>query len=1025
MGILLTIYALTGFVILPMVAESMVPDKLSAALHRPVSVGNIACNPFALSLTVENLVVGEPESDDTFVSFDELYVNLQLSSIIKQGPVIEQLRLTHPYARLIRRPDHTFNFSDLMDNNRDEATKAEMDTEPAPADAREKPFRFALHQAQIINGDIVFNDQTVDVTHRFSPLNFELPKLSSFEGDIDIFSQPSLTGRINDTRIAVAVRTKLFTDALETMVDMDINGLFLPHYFPHAPEDIGFEITDGTLDIRASVSIRREPDHEFVIEISDGQAVLADLNLIDSARDPLFSLVGLDVVLATSTPLEKNIHVSSLVVDRPSLNVTRHADGTLNLAALRPKADQDATPPPDSPIDEDSAAASREIETRPSETIQSTEPAPFLIRVDEIRLNNGRGEYTDLAAPSAGDMPMVLKLGDLNLSIDDFSSAPDQSATLDLSGTINDTADIGMTGTFGITPLSAAMNLEVTGISPSWGQPYVPEPIRITIAEGAFLNMTADAQVTSTQDAGYAASVAGSTTLTDFSLIDQDRGTEFLTIRRLSIDGIRADYSPTSIQIKSILLDGFSHQLVRQEDGILNLARIIGGKTEPTVPSDDSEKTPEHETDPKESPKQSTTTSADPDATADASMLPFPVVINEIRLTDLSVNFMDRHITPHFATRLDLNQGSVTGLTSESFEGADLMIQGSIDDQSPMEISGRINPLLADPLIDLACELQNLELSSLSPYSGTYIGNAIEKGKLHFDLVWKIAEKRLQAQNQIQLDQFSLGRKVDSPKAVNLPVGLAVALLKDRNGLINLDIPVSGRTDDPRFSPGKLIIQALTNILTKAATSPFALVGSLVGGGEELRYIEFVHGSAALEKDSQKKLAAVEELLFQRPALNLEMTGYADNEKDRAALAKMALDRELRLMKWAETGKKQEKDSITAEEVTFSEEEYENYLENLYEKRILEHPEAKAEAKSLSDETLTIAEMTDAILSRMTVTDADLRLLIRQRVQAARDHILALGRIDGKRLFSLEAKTLFPEKKTDRFKNARVELGLR
>ena len=253
---------------------------------------------------------------------------------------------------------------------------------------------------------------------------------------------------------------------------------------------------------------------------------------------------------------------------------------------------------------------------------------------------------------------------------------------------------------------------------------------------------------------------------------------------------------------------------------------------------------------------------------------------------------------------------------------------------------------------------------------------------------------------------------MDSPDALNLPVGLAVALLTDRDGRINLDIPVSGRTDDPRFSPGKIIIQALTNILTKAATSPFALVGSLVGGGEELRYIEFAHGLASLEADAQKKLTAVEELLFQRPALNLEMTGYVDIEKDRAALAEMALDRELRIMKWAETGKKKEDDAITAAEMTFSEEEYAKYLRNLYENKILEHPDTKEIAKPLSDETLTISEMTDAIL-------------IRQRVQTVRDHILAPGRIDGKRLFALEAKTLVPGKKTDTFKDARVELGLR
>jgi len=440
---------------------------------------------------------------------------------------------------------------------------------------------------------------------------------------------------------------------------------------------------------------------------------------------------------------------------------------------------------------------------------------------------------------------------------------------------------------------------------------------------------------------------------------------------------------------------------------------MFGAGTQKTTAKEESAEKAEGAVAPA-SPDEPAPDAGETGAPSASQALSFPLTINGIRLQDLSVNFTDRHVTPNFSTRLDLTEGSVKGMTSESFEGADLMIKGAVDQQAAIDISGRINPLLTNPLVDVTFGLYNLELSPLSPYSGAYIGNAIEKGKLNLGLSYQIAEKQLQAQNHILLDQFTLGHKIDSPDALNLPVGLAIALLKDRSGEINLDIPVSGRTDDPRFSVGKIIIQSLTNIMTKAATSPFALAGMLVGGGEELQYIEFAHGLASLSEESTKKLTAAEELLFQRPALNLEMTGYVDVE-----------EHELKTLKWTETGPKKEKDLIATTEVELSDEEYETYLGKLYEKKVLANPDAEPEAKPLSDKTLTRAEMTAAILLQIQIPDAALGLLSRQRAQAVKEYILAQGRIDGRRLFILEAQTLSPKQTNGSFADARVELGLR
>jgi uncharacterized protein involved in outer membrane biogenesis len=1019
-GILTGIYALAGFVLIPVVAKSIVPDKLSAALHRPVTIENIAFNPFVLSLTVEGLRIGEPRGTDIFVALGQLYVNLGLSSAVKLGPVIKEIRLTQPYVRVARHSDNTFNFSDLVANSdKDEATPAEPAVEKTP-------LRFALHRVQIIDGEVVFDDKTVDIIHRFSPLNFELPRISSFKGDIDIFSQPMLTGRVNDTDIAIAARTKPFLDSLETIVDIDVKGLRLPHYFGYAPQDIGFEVTNGGLDITSSVSFKRDADQKLLLEVS-GRAILSGLELVDDAGNPFFSMAALDITMAPSAPLENNIHLKSIIIDAPHLHVVRGSDGTVNLATLGPGAAAN--------IDNDNAETENDdeiagpvadaTETGILEAPEAEDASPPLVlAVDEIRLTAGRLDFRDLAAPAAGEAPMTMVLGDMTVSVDGFGLASGQSAAVEFNGTVNHTAAIGLTGSFSTTPLAGDMKLKITGLNPSWGQPYVPESIRLSVAGGS-LDLTADAGVETTTDGELAASVAGNVSLTDFSVLDRDLGSDVLNIRLFSINGIDVRHNPTAIRIDDILLDGLSHQIVRQDDGALNLVRIFGAGTQKTTVKEESAEKAEGTVTPA-SPDEPAPDAGETDAPSASSALPFPVAIGEIRLQDLSVNFTDRHVTPNFSTRLDLTEGSVKGMTSESFEGADLMIKGAVDQQAVIAISGRINPLLADPLIDVTFELKNLELSPLSPYSGAYIGNAIEKGKLNLDLSYQIAEKQLQAKNQILLDQFTLGHKIDSPDALNLPVGLAIALLKDRSGEINLDIPVSGKTDDPRFSVGKIIIQSLTNIMTKAATSPFALAGILVGGGEELQYIEFVHGLSLLNEESIKKVKAVEELLFQRPELNLEITGYTDVEKDRTALAETSLDYELKTLKWSETGQNKDKDHITAaEQVAFTDEEYEKYLRKLYAKKVLSNPDAGPEAKPLSDKNLTKAEMRAAILGQITIPDAALGLLSRQRAQAVRKYILAQGRIDARRLFIIEAQTLSPKDKNADFDDARVELGLR
>ena len=336
-------------------------------------------------------------------------------------------------------------------------------------------------------------------------------------------------------------------------------------------------------------------------------------------------------------------------------------------------------------------------------------------------------------------------------------------------------------------------------------------------------------------------------------------------------------------------------------------------------------------------------------------------------------------------------------------------------------MEGSVNPLQEDLFLDLTCNLSNMELSPLSPYTGKYIGRAISKGKLSTGIVYKIDKKAITAHNRVLLDQFTLGQTVNSPDATNLPVGLAISLLKDRNGEINVDLPITGRTDDPDFGLGKPLLKALTNLLVKASTSPFDLVSSVVGGGEELRYIEFEPATAAIDDAGSKKLDAIKKLMYERPVLKMDISGYVDLEADKAGLTDLLLARKIKQRKLE---KDSSKDIALIDAMGISPEEYQKVLKQVYTEEVLSDPVKKKALKPVKDPSLTNEEMEMLLRQQIIVTDAEMRLLALERAQLVKQYLLQDGSVTSDRLFLTEPKSLSPEKQGE-FKSSRVDLNVR
>jgi hypothetical protein len=287
----------------------------------------------------------------------------------------------------------------------------------------------------------------------------------------------------------------------------------------------------------------------------------------------------------------------------------------------------------------------------------------------------------------------------------------------------------------------------------------------------------------------------------------------------------------------------------------------------------------------------------------------------------------------------------------------------------------------------------------MSPYSIKYAGYGIERGKLSVNVKYLIENRKLAAENNVYLDQLTFGEKVDSPTATKLPVTLAVALLKDRNGVIDVNLPISGSLDQPEFSVIGIIFQVIGNLITKAVTAPFALLGAAFGGGEELAYLEFAPGSAALDGEDVGKLKNLTKALTDRPGLKLDVAGRVDPEADREGLKRASIERKMKAEKFNDL-RREGKAPASADAVPIEKAEYERYLRRAYDDEKFPKPRnAIGIAKDLP-----VPEMETLMLTHVQVTDEDLRLLANARAQSAKDWIVTEGKIPAERVFIVAPK---------------------
>ncbi|NOY14476.1 MAG: DUF748 domain-containing protein, partial [Deltaproteobacteria bacterium] len=386
---------------------------------------------------------------------------------------------------------------------------------------------------------------------------------------------------------------------------------------------------------------------------------------------------------------------------------------------------------------------------------------------------------------------------------------------------------------------------------------------------------------------------------------------------------------------------------------------------------------------------------------------PPEIRIDAVTLQGGTVSFTDRSMAHIFSTTMYRLGGRITGLTSDEQMQADVDLRGELENHSPLTITGKLNPLSRDLYADLTIRFKDIDLAPLTPYSGTYLGYVIDKGKLYLDLSYHIEQQKIKADNRIMIDQFTFGDSVQSDKATSLPVSLAIALLKDSNDEIHLDVPISGDLNDPNFSIMGTVFTVLKNLLVKAATAPFSLLASMLGGGDEdFTTIDFDSGIARLNERQLKTLDKLATMLGKRPSLTLEISAFVDPDKDPEAYRKDQLQQLLVEAKWRDL-MEQGQAPETREQVSLSPEDYPVYLLKVYKEANFPRPRNFIGMLKRFPE----AEMEKLLLANIRVGEEQLQALAQARGQVIRNTLIAADEEIKPRIFLKTVDIFQPPKK--------------
>jgi len=703
-----------------------------------------------------------------------------------------------------------------------------------------------------------------------------------------------------------------------------------------------------TSDKPAQAGIRLS---EGVLQIKSLQTQAAAKGSPDKINLAALLLDGIDIDLPmpNDKPELRAIQLGNLTLDQLDARVTRSPQGQwLGMTSAQ------ALPVP---VPATASATSAKAAT----------PPPVALKL--LHCQACRVQITDQGSEPAA----LVDLQQADLHVQNISTDLSRTLNIKLATRAQGKGKLSFDGEVRPQPLQVKAKVGVADLDLRVLQTYLAPKVNVALASA---KAQVDGRLTVQDDpkAGLSARYQGRLGLSDLRVLDRVNDADLLTWRKLLLEGSDLAWSPTALNadLGKISLQEFYGRVIINPNGKLNLAQLM---RHPDDVAPQSLTTPQ-EAGAKATPPASAATPAGSAASAASPAAPAPAMNlrwQGIALTKGKVDFTDNFIKPNYSAKLTRIDGTISGVASNQPEPATVSVAGAVDDGAPLQISGQLHPLGPQLYTDISASAKGIELTRLSAYASRYAGYSIDKGTLSMNVHYKVDGGKLAAENQIFLDQLTFGDKTDSPDATGLPVKLAVALLKNAKGEIDINLPISGSLSDPQFSVGGIIWKVIVNLIGKALTSPFAL---LSGGGDELGFVPFPAGSASLDEAAAKRLDTLSAKLKDHPSLKLEATGRADPALDVEGL------REAHVMKLMVAAKAKALDA-SPDEISIAPEEKDQWLAAAYKAADIKKPRNMVGITK----TLPAAEMSALLKAAAPTGPEALKALANQRGNAVKAYL--------------------------------------
>lgn len=898
---------------------------------------------------------------------------------------LQRVAITEPHVEATRRADGSIDLVDLF-RMPAAATSATV-TPAAPA----KAPTFTVAVAHVADGSLVLVDQmlTPRATTRLQHIAVDASGIA-LQGAVPTRFKLSLKTDDDATldaegSAAIAQRQVSGTIA--------VKGLRPARLSPYLASVLAARIDDGSIDVDARYRI----DASGPSPLGTIDRIVARVErLKTSLPDEKAALLGAESIALDGGSFDLATRVfaaDALKVVAPVVSIRRDAKGRINLMAAVVEA-KPAVVPNAAPAR--SAAVGVEVEVRP-------EAAPaFTATVKSLAIERGDVSFEDLATGT----PLHVRAQPFNLKAGNIGTAADAGTPFELDTGVDRRGRLAAKGKVAVSPLTVDASIEAKQVPVGWLAAYAGAQLNIRV-ESADLDASGALRVTRTKGtnetvaAPLGLSYRGSLGIARVRALDKATSEEFVQWKTLDAPKVDvqmpAKNAPLAITLGDVTLADFYARVILNANGRLNLQDVVGSPGQrQSVTTPDAQ--------PTAAPGSGAIVGKRIASAGKPSVEADPLIhVAGVKLTRGRIGITDNFIKPNYSANLtDLN-GEVSAIASEDPKPAELKLNGRINGDGALDVTGKVN--LFAPLVytDIAAEAKDIELTRLTPYAIKYAGYAIDRGKLSMTVKYHIENDQLDASNRLFLDQLTFGEKVESPTATKLPVLLAVSLLKNARGEININLPISGSLSDPQFSVGAVIARVLGNLLTRAISSPFSLIASAVGGlggnADELGYVQFEPGVSDMTPEGKAKVALLAKALSDRPALKLDIIGRFDPATDPEGIRRDHLLDRLKALKAADLSKSG--DRVRPDDVTIEPAEYASYLARVYDDTKL--PDKPRNVIGLA-KSIPTEEMEKLLLANTKLDDNDPRWLAEARADVVRHYIEDTGKVASSRVFLVTPK---------------------